>query len=248
VALALTNRQSDLQLQVLDAGWTGSDDIAPSSHPLMPLGYLPHMLTDPTLGAEASASIVHFLAQEMNYRREQQVMAPLIVAIIDNAHCLLAERHPVARRDLLRLLQYGAKSGIHVVFAADSAESPQLDSTIRASLAMKFIGHLDDPLIAKRISGVRLDQATLLYGEGDFLAVAGSEVTYFQAAHIGDYDLHLMLGELLDQNRPRLLAKPYKSRPEIEKKPERAAKSFSMRESSVDLDSDGFSEEDAAGS
>jgi hypothetical protein len=248
VALALTNRQSDLQLQILDAGWTGSDDIAPSSHPLIPLGYLPHMLTDPALGVEASASIVHFLTEEINYRREQQVMAPRIVAIIDNAHCLLSERYPAARRDLLRLLQYGAKSGIHVVFSADSAESSQLDSTIRASLSMKFIGHLDDPLMAKRISGVRLDQATLLYGEGDFLAVAGSEVTYFQAAHIGDYDLHLMLGELLDQDRPRLLAKPYQSRPKVKKKPERAAKSFSMREGSVDLDSDDLNEEDPADS
>jgi hypothetical protein len=113
---------------------------------------------------------------------------------------------------------------------------------------MKFIGHLDDPLMAKRISGVRLDQATLLYGEGDFLAVAGSEVIYFQAAHIGDYDLHLMLGELLDQNRPRLLAKPYQNRPKVEKKPERAAKSFSMREGSVDLDSDDLDEDDPADS
>jgi hypothetical protein len=57
-----------------------------------------------------------------------------------------------------------------------------------------------------------------------------------------------MLGELLDQNRPRLLAKPYKSRPEIKKKPERATRSFSMREGSVDLDPDDFSEEAPADS
>ncbi len=248
VALALTNRQSDLQLQVLDAGWTGSQDITPSSHPLMPLGYLPHMLTDPALGGEASAALIHFMAEEMSHRRKQQVLTPRIVAIVDNAHHLLGERYPAARSDLLRLLQYGAKSGIHIVFATDSAEPPQLDSTIRASLSMKFMGHLEDPLMAKRISGVRLDQASLLYGEGDFLAVAGSEVTYFQAAHIGDYDLHLMLGELLDQNRPRLLARPYKTRPAIKKKPERAAKSFSLKEESVDLDMDEFDGEEPADS
>lgn len=238
VALALANKQSDLQLQVMDPDGSGEVHVSPSTHPLMPLGYLPHMLTDPALGMEACAEIIHFLAEEMNYRRQQQVISPRIVTIIDNVQSYLEQSDPVGRNDLLRLLQYGAKAGIHVVMATDRPESPLLDSTIKASISMKIIGHLNDPLTAKRIAGIRLDQASLLYGEGDFLAVAGSEVTYFQAAHIGNFDLHMMLGQLLDQNRPRLLAQPYQTRPTIVKGKQSPAKSFSVREGSIDLHSE----------
>jgi S-DNA-T family DNA segregation ATPase FtsK/SpoIIIE len=241
VSLALANRQSELQLQVLDPGWPADDNNSPGMHPLMPLGYLPHMMTDPALGVAACAPIIHFLAEEMNYRRLEHVVSPRIVVLVDHALTFLEESEPSARDDLLRLLQYGARAGIHIVMATDRPESPLLDSTIRASICTNIVGHLSDAVTAKRVAGIRLDQATLLYGEGDFLLVGGGEVTYFQAAHIGDYDLHLKLGQLLDPNRPRLLAQPYNGRLKLAKgkpKDDQVAKSFSMRDGSVDLDVD----------
>jgi len=47
-----------------------------------------------------------------------------------------------------------------------------------------------------------------LLGEGDFLAVEDGSQVHFQAAFIGNYDLHLTL-ETIHRNRPRpLLAQP----------------------------------------
>lgn len=246
VGLALANRQSDLQLQVLDPVWPVAEYGSLGTHPLMPLGYLPHMLTDPALGVEACAPIVHFLAEEMNYRRLEHLLTPRIIVLMDHALTFLEESEPSARDDLLRLLQYGARAGIHIVMATDRPESPLLDSTIRAAVSTTIIGRLSDPLTAKRLAGIRLDQATLLYGEGDFLSVAGGDVTYFQAAHIGDYDLHLKLGQLLDLDRPRLLAQPFNARLKMakDKKEKPAVTSFSMRDGAVDLAADTPGEDD----
>jgi len=236
LSLAAANRQSALQLLVMDG--RSADDTGGRT-PLLPLGYLPHMLTDPALGSEACASVLHFLAEEMTYRRRDRVQSPRIVVLIDHVLALL-ESGPKVKDDLLRLLQHGAQAGIHLVMATDTPESPMLDSTVKACLSMRVIGRMSDPTIARRLAGVRLDQAPLLYGEGDFLAVNGENVTYFQAAFAGDYDLHLKLTELRRGDRPRLLARPYSARPRVAGEPQpQTPCAFAMRDGAVDLDPDG---------
>ena len=233
LSLATTNRQSALQLLVMDAR---SDEESGYRTPLLPLGYLPHMLTDPALGSEACASLLHFLVEEMTYRRRDRVQSPRIIVLIDHVLTLL-ESGPKVKDDLLRLLQHGAQAGIHLVMATDSPESPLLDSTIKACLSMRIIGRISDPTTARRLAGMRLEQAPLLYGEGDFLAVGGEDVTYFQAAYVGDYDLHLKLAEMLRGDRPRLLARPYSSRPRVPgEAKQQTPLTFAMRDGTVDLD------------
>jgi S-DNA-T family DNA segregation ATPase FtsK/SpoIIIE len=240
VSLALTNRQSDLQLQVMNPQLFDGDQGSLRSNPLLPLGYLPHMLTDPAWGPEACESIIHFLAEEMAYRRRERAHNPRIIVLMDHAMTYLEHSAPAARDDFLRLLQYGAQAGIHLVMATDRPDSPLIDSTIKTSLSVRVIGRLSDAGIARKIAGVKLDQAPLLYGEGDFLAVDSDGVTYFQAAYIGDYDLHMKLAELFDQPRPRLLAQPYSARPRVAKKKAKATpQSFSIRDGSIDLDEEG---------
>lgn len=233
--LALTNRQSELQLQLLDPGM---DAASTNNWPLLPLGYLPHVMTDPALGVENCAGIIRFLAEEMTYRRRDRVLTPRIIIFIDNFLTLLAGGS--AREDLLRLLQYGAAAGIHLILATDQSDSPLLDATIKATVSLRLIGRLNDPADASRLAGIPLEQAALLYGEGDFLSVSGEQVNYFQAAHIGDYDLHLKLTEMANNARPRLLARPYSTRPRVKKGKGHAAptvpQSFTMRDGVIDLD------------
>jgi len=237
-ALALTNRQSRMQLQILNPKWNASERPTANESPLLPLGYLPHMLADPAFGVEACAQIIHFLAEEMTYRRRERMQLPRIVVLMDHALSYLEAAEPTEKSDLYRLLQYGAQAGIHLVLATDRPDSPLLDSTIKASLSMRIIGRLNDPLVARRVAGVAVEQAPLLYGEGDFLAVSGDEVTYFQAAHIGDYDLHLKLTELNRSAGPILLAQPYSNRPRVKidktKKPA-GPRVFTMHDGAVDL-------------
>ena len=54
------------------------------------------------------------------------------------------------------------------------------------------------------------------------------------------YDLHLKLMEIANANRPRLLARPFSLRPQVnkgKKKPDKEPQSFTMRDGVVDLDS-----------
>ncbi len=238
-SLALTNRQSEMQLQLLDP--RGEREVRLGGHdtPLLPLSYLPHMLTDPALNPEECGSILRFLAEEMTYRRRERIQTPRIVVLIDHPVTLLEHTAETTRSDLLRLLQYGSQAGIHLVLATDRPESPLLDATIKAGMAMRIVGRLKDDGVAARVAGIRLDQAALLYGEGDFLAVTGNEITYFQAAYIGDYDLHLKLMEIYQSARPKLLARPYNTRPRVKKensKKSASPQSFTLRDGMVDLD------------
>lgn len=233
LSLAMSNRQSALQLLVMDPR---SEEDSSDRTPLLPLGYLPHMLTDPALGSEACATLLHFLAEEMTYRRRDRVQSPRIIVLIDHVLSLLDSGTKV-KDDLLRLLQHGAQAGIHLLMATDAPESSLLDSTIKACLSMRIVGRISEPAVARRLAGVRLDQAPLLYGEGDFLAVNGDNVTYFQAAFASDYDLHLKLTEMLRGDRPRLLARPYNARPRVAGEPQsNKPRAFAMRDGAVDLD------------
>jgi DNA segregation ATPase FtsK/SpoIIIE-like protein len=206
------------------------------------------MLADPSIGVEECAALIQFLAEEMAYRRRERMQLPRIVVLLDHTVAYLEEAEPEARKALYQILQYGAQAGIHLIMASDRPESPLLDSTLRASLSMRIVGRLTNPKVARRIAGVALEQAPLLYGEGDFLAVAGEEITYFQAAYLGDYDLHLKLTELARGGRPILLAQPFSQRPRV--KPNKKASSprvFTMHDGGVDLTGqDAAAEDDPA--
>lgn len=237
VGLALTNRQSALQLLVLDP--RGLDNTsAGAPHPLRPLGYLPHILTDPTGSVEACADIIHFLAEEMEYRRRERVQWPRIVALIDHVVTLVDEAGRATQHDLLRLIQYGATAGIQLVMATDQAEAPFLmDRTLRVGVSARLVGRLSDAAAARKVAGMALDGAPTLDGRGDFLAVVGSEVTYFQAAYISDYDLHMELSKMAAA-RPRLLAQPYSPRLRLEPEADAQSKTFRWHDGVVDLSDD----------
>ncbi len=242
VGLAITNRQSALQLLVLDPRGLDNDPQSGALHPLRPLGYLPHMLTDPTGTPEDCATVMHFLAEEMEYRRREHVQTPRIVGLIDHVVTLIDEGGAESRHDLLRLIQHGAAVGIHLVMATDQPDAPLLlDRTLRAGVSMRIVGRLRDTTAAHKVAGQPLDQASLLHGEGDFLAITGEEITYYQAAYVGDYDLHMKLSEMLQPGQPRLLAMPYSPRPRISETGRQMpaeGQSFLWRDGVIDLEAD----------
>ena len=236
VGLALTSRQSHLQLQILNPKLPNGERGTTANSPLTPLGYLPHIMADPSFGIDESSALIHFLAEEVTYRRRERLKLPRIVVLLDHIVTFLEEAAPDAGKALYSLLQYGPQAGIHLIMATDRPESTLLDSTLKASLSMRIVGRLTNPLVARRVAGMPLEQAPLLYGEGDFLAVAGEEVTYFQAGYIGDYDLHLKLTEMTRAARPILLAQPFSHRPRAKTgKKSTAQRAFTLREEGIGL-------------
>ncbi|MEZ4516207.1 MAG: hypothetical protein R3C44_04980 [Chloroflexota bacterium] len=79
-----------------------------------------------------------------------------------------------------------------------------------SNLPVRLVGKLDAAVQTRKIAGLDDLRAEYLRGEGEFIAIANGQQTYFQAADIGDYDLHWELNRLLTGHpRPRLLAQPY---------------------------------------
>jgi DNA segregation ATPase FtsK/SpoIIIE-like protein len=237
-ALALCNRQSELQLVILDPckeanGHAGGEAEALRGNArrndlLLPLNYLPHLVTDVVSGLVESASVLQFLAGELAYRREQNLSLPRIIVLIDHAVTLLERGGPAVSDLILQLLQRGADAGIHLVLATRRAGAAELDTALTTHLALRLVGQVETTSEAYQASGVRGSQADGLMGLGDFVAILGDERTHFQAAYIGDYDLHLSLSKLYGTQRPRLLAQPFETRLRLPQQPKPENQPFSV--------------------
>jgi DNA segregation ATPase FtsK/SpoIIIE, S-DNA-T family len=210
VSLALSSRQSELQLLVVEPSAEGS---ANSGRLLRPLNYLPHMLAPVVRTVDEMMDLADFLIKEIAYRCEQQVATPAIVLLVDEAVTLLAAGGRKLSEVLAKLLQQGAAAGVHVVLAANDAASPLLSRLMRAHLPIRLVGQTVDAAAAFAASGTGVSQAAYLLGRGDFLAVTYASQLRFQAAHITDSDLHLVLNRLHRQRAPVLTAQPWNVRP-----------------------------------
>lgn len=207
LSLALTHRQSQLQLAIID-GSTGGKFEAYTS--LEPLSYLPHMLAPVAYDQEEYRDLLAFLVGECIYRQEQQMNSPHIVILIDEAVQLFSQ--PTEKDNLgeqiSQLVQRGPAVGMHLVLTSSTPESEKLSNTMRLNLPVRLVGKLSDAQKATAAAGVSGTQAEYLLGKGDFLAVVDRQIAHFQAAYVGDYDLHLTL-ETLQRSRPQpLLAQP----------------------------------------
>jgi S-DNA-T family DNA segregation ATPase FtsK/SpoIIIE len=208
LSLALKNRQSRLQLLVIDPETAVSRQ---SYTILQPLSFLPHMLAGISYQMEEAVDTLQFLKGEVDYRRQQQVQLPTIMLMVDNVDQLLTNSDE-ARELLQTLLLHGAEVGIHCVLTTQQPETAVFNNQLRANLPVRIVGQASDVAAAQAASGLPDTQAEYLLGQGDFLAVVGGEVTHFQSAYIGDYDLHLCLDDL-HRNRPQpLLAQPVQLR------------------------------------
>ncbi len=211
---AMNNRQHQCQLIIL----------APQQNPqsqnnlLAPLELLPHMIFPVAWDGQESMSTLDFLVDELAYRLEQNMKTPSIVVLIDELVQLIAEGGSTVSDMLMPLLQKGPSVGIHLVMTTDEPQSQLLSQAMRSAIPLRLVGQSESEIHAKAGAGIGGTQAEYLLGDGDFLAILEDTAVHFQAAAIGDYDLHLTL-DTLQRNRPRpVIAQPFN--PQIKTKPE----------------------------
>lgn len=203
ISLAMTNRQSKLQLLVIDP-----DRPAQTNRELAPLMFLPHLLSQVVIEADEALRTLQVLVDEMYHRLKYETIRPTIVTLIDNVEVLFATNRADMHAALAELLQRGAEAGIHLVLATSQPTADWLSSVMRANLPLRLVGRVRDEAESLAATAVVGAEAHALLGEGDFLAVADGSQVHFQAAFIGNYDLHLTL-ETIHRNRPQpLLAQP----------------------------------------
>lgn len=203
VSLAMTNRQSKLQLLVIDPDRPGKQN-----RQLAPLMFLPHLLSQVIPEPEAGRDALQILVDEMQHRLQHETVRPTIVALIDNVEALVTFAADDVLSAVAALLQRGAEAGIHLVLGISQPSAEWLSSVMRANLPLRLVGQVQDEVDSLAATAVPAAEAELLLGQGDFLAVIDDTQAHFQAAFIGNYDLHLTLATI-HRNRPRpLLAQP----------------------------------------
>ncbi|MCA9916383.1 MAG: AAA family ATPase [Anaerolineales bacterium] len=203
VSLAMTNRQSKLQLLVIDPDRPGQP-----GRELAPLMFLPHLLSQVLTDPDEALPTLQILVDEMYHRLKNETLRPTIVTLIDNVEALYAVNPAGTQTALAELLQRGAEAGIHLVLATSQPNAEWLSSVMRANLPLRLVGQVQDEADSLAATAVVGADAHALLGSGDFLAVADGSQVHFQAAFIGNYDLHLTL-ETIHRNRPQpLLAQP----------------------------------------
>ncbi|MCA9932752.1 MAG: hypothetical protein KC415_02435 [Anaerolineales bacterium] len=210
VSLAMNNRQSQLQMLILHPGGDGT-----GLDRLEPLNYLPHMLSRVIVSPEETEQVLHFLVNEMTYRREQSIASPTIVIFVDRIVRVLENGEVSVRHAMTRLLQHGADAGIHLIMATSRPEAKSLATWLKGDVPVRLVGQVADEEQSRIAAGTSSVHAEYLLGHGDFMAVGNGEVIRFQAAFMGDYDLHLCLEDLHRRRPPALLAREVSTRPHI---------------------------------
>lgn len=172
VSLALNNRQSKLQLALID----------PKGRGFGPLAALPHALDDVASDPESARSLLERLVAEMERRDREGVSTPHIVIAIDELHDLLTTGGKDVEIFLVRLAQRGREAGLHLVAGVQKPSAAAIGGMLKANFPVRLVGRVASAEDARVASGLAATGAERLLGRGDFLAIAAGQTIRFQAA------------------------------------------------------------------
>jgi len=178
MSLALTHRQSQLQIALLD----------PKSRGFAPMSRLPHLVAPIAATSASCAALLGRIVAEMERRDRAGTDTPHIVVAVDELTDLLTSAGREVEAALTRLAQRGREAGIHLVAGAQKPASAILGPMLKANFPARLVGRVASTEDARVATGVAASGAEKLMGRGDFLAVAAGGVTRFQAAWLSPQD------------------------------------------------------------
>jgi S-DNA-T family DNA segregation ATPase FtsK/SpoIIIE len=179
-SLAMYNRQSQVQLVLIDPKGRGFGAMAA----------LPHALGGVVSTPEAAVERLRWLVMEMERRDREAISRPAIVVAVDELADLLQSGGAAVEAMLTRLAQRGREAGIHVVACTQKPTAALIGGAMKANFPIRLVGAVASKDEARYASGVTDSGAEKLEGKGDFLLVAKGDTVRFQAAWIGSRDFH----------------------------------------------------------
>lgn len=179
VSLAMYNRQSQIQLVLID----------PKGRGFGPLRRLPHTLGSVASTPEEAADRLRWLVEEMERRDHAGDNRPALVVGIDELADLLMTGGAPVETLLTRLSQRGREAGIHLVACTQKPTAEVLGGAMKANFPVRLVGAVASRDEARYASGITESGAEKLEGKGDFLLIAKGESIRFQAAWLGPEDL-----------------------------------------------------------
>lgn len=190
-SLAMHNRQTQIQLILID----------PKGRGFGPLAKLPHVLGDVVSDSKAAIERLRWVVEEMERRDREQVNRPLLVVAIDELADLLQTGGTAAEAMLTRISQRGREAGIHLVACTQKPTAALIGGAIKANFPVRLVGTVASRDEARYATGLPDSGAEKLEGKGDFLLVAKGETVRFQAAWLGPSDLDKVLEALVGGHR-----------------------------------------------
>ncbi|MCC6169320.1 MAG: DNA translocase FtsK [Caldilineaceae bacterium] len=185
-SLAMHNRQTEVQLVLID----------PKGRGFGPLAALPHVLGDVVSSPAGAVERLRWVVQEMERRDRAGVSRPLLVVAVDELADLLQTGGAPVEAMLTRLSQRGRQAGVHLVACTQKPTAALIGGAMKANFPVRLVGAVASRDEARYAAGVTDSGAEKLEGKGDFLLVAKGEMVRFQAAWLGPADLDAVLAAL----------------------------------------------------
>ena len=176
LSLALTHRQSQVQMALFDSRRGG----------LAPLRELPHLLTPVAASPAGAEALLARLLAEVERREEARVNSPHIIAAIDDFPELLNLSGREAKTHLAQLVQRGRPAGVSLIVGA--RPSPGLGALPRADFPVRLVGRVASSDEAREASGIGNSGAEFLAGHGSFVAVANGQPIPFRIAWVPPHE------------------------------------------------------------
>jgi DNA segregation ATPase FtsK/SpoIIIE, S-DNA-T family len=185
-SLAMYNRQSDVQIILID----------PKRRGFQPLEKLPHVLNGVQDSVELASTCLRWLVREMERRDKEGISKPALIVAVDELADLIQTGGKEMEDRLTRIAQRGREAGIHLVACTQKPTASLIGGAMKANFPVRLVGAVASSDEARYASGVSGSGAEKLEGKGDFLLVAKGEAVRFQAAWLGPKDLDLVSAEL----------------------------------------------------
>jgi S-DNA-T family DNA segregation ATPase FtsK/SpoIIIE len=189
LSLAWRNPQRRLQLVPID----------PKGRGLAPLASLPHSLSDLIVDYNDAVDWLGYLVDLMEERDREGSAEPTIVVVLDELAELLQQGGQVMKDLLVRLAQRGREAGIHLVCGTQKPSAGAVGSLLKANFPVRLVGRVVSADEARVAAGIGGTGAERLSSAGDFVAVAGGQVTRFQAAYLSEQEIHAMIETIWDR-------------------------------------------------
>jgi hypothetical protein len=212
VSLALQNRQSQVQLAVVDFAADRGHLTAPGGD-FYPLGFLPHMMAPVLTDLEEFVGFLGRLNEEVRYRLERRTRWPLmVIALSDLQELLDGGGQPVTER-LAQLLQAGPEAGVRTILSTSHPLSANVQQLIRGNVTVRLSGRQPGSRAAWAATGVCDSGAEYLPDNGQFIALSAGTELSFRPATCSDYNLHLTLERLHRRHSRAIITRPAPTRP-----------------------------------
>jgi S-DNA-T family DNA segregation ATPase FtsK/SpoIIIE len=178
-SLAMHNRQTEVQLVLID----------PKGRGFGPLAALPHVLGEVVADTREALARLRWVVEEMERRDRAGANRPLLVVAVDELADLVQSGGAAVEAMLTRISQRGREAGIHLVACTQKPTAELIGGAMKANFPVRLVGAVASRDEARYATGIGESGAEKLEGKGDFLLVTKGEMVRFQAAWLGPRDL-----------------------------------------------------------